>query len=248
MNAFIGITASKDYANEKVSLPCAYLDAVRGAGGVPWVVPLLPPGDVDEHVVAACLDHMDGLLLSGGVDVAPRHFNEEPQPGLESISPERDELELALAREALRRDMPVLAICRGMQVLNIAAGGDVYQDLAGQLDNVLQHQQKAPRWHAAHSISVAADTLLHEILRPGEGDVWVNTLHHQAIRTTAPGFVVAARAPDGVVEAMESSGHRFILAVQWHPELMYMHQKNMRRVFSALIEAAAAAVGGVDRC
>ncbi len=248
MTTYIGVTVSKDYENNQVSLPCDYVNAVSEAGGIAWIVPLLPPGNIDESIALSYLQQMDGLLLSGGVDVAPRHFGEEPRPGLGPVSPERDEMELALARAALRLDKPVLAICRGMQVLNVAAGGDVYQDVGRQVEGALQHRQKAPRWHAAHSVSVRPGTQCREILCPQGEDVWVNTLHHQAVREAAEDFVISARAADGVAEAMESSCHSFMLGVQWHPELMYRHSESMRRLFEAFICSATPDEGGGEVC
>jgi len=181
------------------------------------------------------LGGLDGLLLSGGEDVDPARFGEEPLPDLGKVSPERDAIELALARRAIEKDVPIFAICRGLQVLNVAVGGSLYQDIGSQVGGALQHRQTAPRWHPAHTVSVARETRLMDIV--GQSRVAVNTVHHQAARELGTGMVIAARAPDGIIEAIECSDARFVIGVQWHPENMVATSPIMAALFRAFVDA-----------
>jgi len=181
------------------------------------------------------LSQIDGLLLSGGVDVAPHYFGQQPHRNLASISPERDEIELMLAEKAMSLDKPIFAICRGMQVVNVAAGGTLYQDIDSQIEDVYKHQQKAPRWHATHDVSVGKNTLLGDILDDDIHNFMTNSFHHQAVYEAPESFIVSAKAEDGVVEAMESQRHTFVLCVQWHPEMMYEYHSSMRKIFDRFI-------------
>jgi putative glutamine amidotransferase len=240
MRPLIGLTCGDgaDAASEDVGLPGTYARSIYRAGGIPVLIP--PARDeAGEEAVAEVLDRVDGLLIPGGVDVDPSYFGEAPHPGLGRVSPDRDALEIPLLRAALRRGTPILAICRGIQVLNVAAGGSLYQDLAQQVPGAIQHRQNAPRWHASHLVTLAGDSRLAGIL--GGESAAVNSFHHQAVKRLAPGFVVSAAAPDGVIEAIECPDHPFCLGVQWHPEGMWQRQPVMLELFSALVRAAAAA-------
>lgn len=233
MKPLIGITCAWDEINGRYFLGKMYVEAVEAGGGIP--VLLAPPGD------SGSLDRLtkavDGLVLSGGTDMDPVYFGEEPISGVGEICPERDAFELALAGAALASDIPLFGICRGMQVINIAAGGDIYQDINSQLGNPLfKHFQQAPRWHPTHEIKVLPGTSLASIL--GSGPVRVNSYHHQAVRKVAPGFVVSARSADGVIEAVESPGHLFALGVQCHPEAMWQKHPVFLNLFNKLAEAA----------
>lgn len=211
----IGVTCGSGGEKEQISLDMDYTRAISGAGGLPLVIPPDLPGEA----LAALLETLDGLLLSGGPDVDPVHFGEEPLPAMGRIDPERDRVELALARLALEAGMPILGICRGAQVLNIAAGGDIFQDLPSQVEGVLKHvQPPTPMTHATHSIRVEAGSRLAAIT--GQQAFRVNSWHHQAVRRAAPGFAVSAIAPDGVIEAIEKPGATFVLGLQFHPESM----------------------------
>ncbi len=247
---------------ERFVLPRACAAALARAGALPLLLPPVAPGAchpallpaldggagmalaaVDEALGPAAetaLAAADGLFLSGGYDIDPRLFGEEPVPALGRLEPDRDLWEVALVRAALRRDMPVLAVCRGMQLLNVAAGGTMYQDLAVQRPGSYKHFQDAPGWWPTHAVRVEPGSLLAGVLgrgaTPGEDEegagkaagpaaptgfaMSVNSFHHQAVREPGPGLRVVAVAPDGVIEAVESPGHRFVLGVQWHPELM----------------------------
>ncbi|CAB3389396.1 gamma-glutamyl-gamma-aminobutyrate hydrolase family protein [Kyrpidia spormannii] len=237
MKPWIGVTASMQTGNGDLPgtwVATEYTDAILAAGGVPAIVPL---GEAASQNPGQWLERLDGLMLTGGVDVDPAYFGEDPARGLGEVCPERDALELALVEAALLRDLPVLAICRGMQVLNVAAGGTLYQDLATQGKNALQHRQRAPRWHGSHRVEIVPGTRLAEIL--GRSEARVNSFHHQAVRDVAPGMRVAAKSSDGLVEAMESRRHRFAVAVQWHPEHMWRKDPAQMRLFEAFVQAAA---------
>lgn len=207
-----------------------YTAAIVQAGGLPMVLPMIE----DDGAVADLADQLDGLLLTGGVDVDPSFFGEEPVPQLGEVSPVRDAMELKLTKEFLSRNKPVFGICRGMQVLNVAAGGSLYQDLAAQKKRVIQHTQRAPRWHASHEAAVLAKTKLREIFQSEK--IRINSFHHQAVKEVADGFIVSATAQDGVIEAIESKQHRYVVAVQWHPENMWRKDPMFFRLFKTFVE------------
>ncbi|HSD27414.1 MAG TPA: gamma-glutamyl-gamma-aminobutyrate hydrolase family protein [Vicinamibacteria bacterium] len=212
-----------------------YVRSVDQAGAVPVVLPPVSPG-----VAPALLDRLDGLLLSGGVDVDPALYGQEPHPKLGRVDRRRDDFELALVREALRRDLPVLAICRGHQVLNVATGGTLVQDIPSLVQGQVSHDGPGPRWRRAHKVEVTAFSRLREIL--GQDTVQVNSIHHQAVDRVGDGLVVSARCPDdGVVEGLERPGSRFVVAVQWHPESFWNRADSFQRLFDAHAEACGAA-------
>ncbi|MQL52603.1 gamma-glutamyl-gamma-aminobutyrate hydrolase family protein [Desulfofundulus thermobenzoicus] len=238
MSPVIGITCAWDEPAGRYFLSRYYTAAVEEAGGRPVLLPH-PPPKRSGMVLPAFLD---GLILSGGGDVDPSYFGEEPLPGLGEIAPERDAFEMELTRRALAAGLPLLGICRGAQVLNIAAGGDIYQDIKSQVPGCLQHGQQGPRWFPSHNITIEGGTRLARIL--GSGIRRVNSFHHQAVRRVAPGFKVAARATDGIIEAIEYSGPAFVLGVQWHPETMWERDGTALDLFKALVEAAVNFSGG----
>ena len=194
--------------------------------------------------VDAALEGADGLLLTGGDDVAPTRYGEERHPSVKEVPPERDEFELALAREARRRGLPILAICRGVQVLNVAAGGSLVQDIPTQVTGALDHKQTVPPhqpYDLAHEVWLEKDSLLAKLMRERLNDadsVEVNSRHHQAVKTVAQGFVVSATAPDGVIEAIEDPSAGFCLGVQWHPE-NFWRTGEFRPLFEGFLEAAS---------
>lgn len=238
MKPLIGITCSFDHKEGRYFLPDGYVEAILGAGGYP----VLLPGSANLSTVEPYLKKIQGLLLSGGVDVDPYHFNEEPAPGLGEIVPERDAFEIMLVKAALKEHMPVLGICRGIQVMNIAYGGTIIQHIPARAEKSLKHAQSAPRYHSTHSITVAEGTKLYRLF--GSGKVRVNSFHHQAVKKLAPGFKVSAKAPDGIIEAIESTKHKFVLGVQWHPECMITHDTNARVLFQAFVKAVIESAAG----
>lgn len=216
----------------RVGVNREYVQAIEGAGAVPVLLPLVE----SEELVEQLLGNLNGLLLAGGGDVDPMRFGEDPIPGLGEVDPERDDFELALVKAALQRDMPVLGICRGIQVLNVAAGGTLYQDIQCQVPRAIQHNQRAPRWYPSHEVRLDGDTLLASIYQADS--LRVNSFHHQAVKVAAPVFRVSAKAKDAVVEGIESREHRFVVGVQWHPESMVDRYPAQRLLFAAFVKAA----------
>lgn len=212
----------------------AYIKSVIGAGGVPILIPYQP-----KEQILQILDGLDGLILPGGVDVDPNRYGENPIVECGEVDPHWDELDLWATGYALERDLALLGICRGCQVLNVALGGTLVQDIPAQIKNPLKHAQKAPRWYATHDITVQSASLLGSIWQNGLQKV--NSFHHQSIAKAGKGLRIVATAPDGIVEAVESTEHRFVLGVQWHPELMVDHYPVASRIFERFVQAALAA-------
>ena len=190
----------------------------------------------DLEATRAVLDRIDGLLLTGGRDVCPRFFGEEPIVGIGEMDYERDLIEIELTRQAERLDMPILGICHGIQVISVAFGGTLYQDIYSQMPGCLDHNQKAIKETNTHTVRVVRGSGLFKIL--GSETVWVNSNHHQAVKDLPPGFVASATASDGIIEAIEKPDYPFLLGIQWHAEGTWMHDEASRRIFSALVEAA----------
>jgi putative glutamine amidotransferase len=192
-----------------------YVESVRRAGGEPVEVTLA--AEAPEHILA----RVDGLMLTGGGDVDPTLYGETPHATFEAAEAGRDAFEVALSRAAVKQGIPFLAICRGMQVLNVAMGGTLIQDIPSQVPGALPHSLPEPRFAIAHEVWVTKgsklSTLLADHMEDGE-TCHVNSRHHQSVRQAAPGFDVTATSPDGVIEAMEMPSAAFCIAVQWHPE------------------------------
>jgi putative glutamine amidotransferase len=198
--------------------------------------------------VADALAGIDGLVLTGGTDVAPALYGEPPHPSVVDVDPARDEFEIGLVAEARRRGLPILAICRGIQVLNVACGGTLVQDVPSQVKGALEHRLTVPPhepYSLAHEVWLNKDTLLARLMRERLSDTDacdVNSRHHQAVRQVAAGFEVSATAPDGIVEAIEDPAADFCLGVQWHPE-NFWRTGEFRPLFEGFLEAAARKTG-----
>ncbi|TQR21280.1 gamma-glutamyl-gamma-aminobutyrate hydrolase family protein [Psychrobacillus vulpis] len=228
MKPVIGI--SSNLKEQVLSVSMDNIHAVMEFGGVPIVLP-----NMEE--IESIAETIDGLLLTGGGDIDPTLFGEEPHEGLGSITPERDAFEIAVIHRMMQLNKPILGICRGAQILNIAVGGDMYQDIHTQIeDKLLQHTQQAPRWHASHYVQVTKGTVLSEIVQVEK--MKVNSFHHQALRDIPSDFVVSAVASDGIIEAIESKNHTFVMGVQWHPEsLMLKNDLASSHILKAFIDA-----------
>jgi putative glutamine amidotransferase len=209
----------------------AYRRAISSAGGAPVLIPLA----LDEMQWRAIYSRLDGLLLPGGVDVDPVHYGEPPHPQLGKVDSALDEAELVLARWALADNLPLLGICRGAQLLNVAAGGSLVQDIPSQWTDALVHATSAVN---AHHVAIRPGNRLAEVL--GVETCMTNSRHHQAAKDLGPGFVVTATTSDGVIEALERVGAAFCIGVQWHPENLVEHDPVMLRLFVAFVAAAAA--------
>ena len=229
----IGITCLVDWKAERQQQNFTYIEAVLKAGGVPLLLPAVGEARVSE----AYANLINGLIVAGGPDMDPKYYGQQPWPELGGISPLMDEAESMLIRRVLDLDKPLLGICRGAQVLNVVAGGTLFQDIKRAVPEVLKHGQEQPRWAPSHYASLVKGTKLADIFA-AEG-LLVNSFHHQAVALVAPGFVASAFAPDGIIEAVESLEHRFVLGVQWHPEGMWNHSVNYDALFDAFIAQAA---------
>lgn len=234
----IGITCSTSAldphaANPQERLNTAYAKAVWAGGGVPILLPNLPNG---EPGIAA-VSRLDGILITGGVDIAPSIYGQEVVNDTVETDPRRDAAEFPILAEALRRDLPTLCICRGIQSLNVQLGGTLVQDLPTQKPTGISHRQTEPRPQATHSVDVVSGSLLARVT--GELSFGVNTFHHQALDDLGAGLSVTAAAPDGIVEAVELVDAEFLLAVQWHPEEMIKTSAACLKLFEALAKAAS---------
>jgi putative glutamine amidotransferase len=227
----IGITISYGKDPEQFALRDDYVRAVEKAGGLPIVLAPGRPEDAPE-----LLGRVSGLLLTGGGDVDPVEYGESRHEKLGRVVPERDAFELALAREAIGRRLPLLAICRGQQVLNVATGGTLVQDIPSQLSGAVDHDPDTERWGMAHPVRILPGTRLREIL--GADTVEVNSFHHQAVKEPGRGVVVSARADDDVVEGIELPDHPFAVGVQWHPEAFWDKGLHFQSLFEALVGAS----------
>jgi putative glutamine amidotransferase len=213
-----------------------YLESVRRAGGEPVEV------IVGDEAPAQILARVDGLMLTGGGDVDPKLYGEAPHATFEAAETGRDQFEIALARAAVASGIPLLAICRGMQVLNVAMGGTLIQDIPSQVTGALEHSVPQPRAHVAHEVWVSKGSKLSELLADHMEDgetCHVNSRHHQSVKQAAKGFEVTATSPDGVIEAMEMPGAAYCIAVQWHPE-NFWRTGEFRELFEGLVQAASA--------
>jgi len=220
-----------------VITPCRkvtdYVESVRRAGGEPVVIEL-GAADAPQQLTGA-----DGLVLTGGGDVDPVHYDEPKHETFSAAEPGRDEAELSLAREAMVRRLPLLAICRGVQVLNVAAGGSLVQDIPSTISDPIDHRPAVAAAEHAHHVTVAPGTHLARLIAEDLGNdaAMVNSRHHQSVGRVAPGFVVNATAPDGVVEGIEAPDQRFCIGVQWHPE-NFVATGDFKSLFRGLVDAA----------
>jgi putative glutamine amidotransferase len=214
-------------------LRARYIRAIEELGGIPLILPLVAEPSARRRL----LDSVDGLLLTGsGPDLPPRLYGERQRYKFPLVSERRAGFELELVRQARSRDLPLLAICGGMQTVNVACGGSLFQDIPSQVRHALDHRQKTKAIHVSHPVAVKPKSLLDKIV--DKATIMVNSSHHQSVKKVAPSLVSSAVAPDGIVEAIESPTHRFLLAIQWHPEFLFERHAAHRRLFEALLRAA----------
>jgi putative glutamine amidotransferase len=231
----IGITMRLELETNRFYLARYYSEAVEAAGGLPVHIPLIPDGDFIKGVV----DGLDGLLFPGSdSDVDPQRYGQEPHPQLGSVHPEKDETDLLALAEAEARAMPVFAICFGLQSLNVSRGGSLIQDISSQLPEAIKHTQGAPRERHSHRVRLLEDSIVGQLA--GAESAPVNSHHHQAIEKLGRELLATAWAPDGIVEAVEDPrSDRFVLGVQWHPEIAWEKDSLSRSLFGRFVSEAS---------
>jgi putative glutamine amidotransferase len=237
----IGITGRTEQSARPPNIPLfaiaeIYVHAAELGGGAPVVI----PPHLEEAQLRPIFEHLDGMILSGGGDILLPLSDEEDRGLLWSLDEQRDRAELTLARWALEENLPLLAICRGAQVLNVASGGTLILDIPTRVPDALTHSTVVgrPMESVVHTVEVAAGSRLATLV--GAGELGVNSAHHQATKDVGTGLVITARAPDGIIEGLEAPDHPFCIGVQWHPEAMVENHPVMRRLFEGLVEAAQA--------
>ncbi len=219
-----------------------YVSTLTEAGAIPWLIPL-----IDDETLRGIYDALDGVFLPGGADIDPVSYGVEPHPLCDKTDRERDRVELELARWAIAEGKPVLGVCRGMQLINLAAGGTLYQDLAEQMSGSIKHDyfpyggSNLRRDYLAHVVDVTPGSRIAAVF--GSGELRVNSMHHQGVRDVGAGLVVSAIAPDGLVEGVEGANGRYVVGVQWHPEALTDSQPSAKRLFEEFVDVAAGARG-----
>lgn len=234
----IGITGNHTLLNNdayrpfKINYsPCGFSEAVTQAGGVPIILPIGDPALADAYVAM-----IDGLLLTGGQDVSPHLYHEEPRNVIGETAPDRDAIEVALIQAALKQNKPILGVCRGMQLLNVTLGGSLYQDLTTEANITIQHVQKAQPEFVTHSIKVDSTSHLSKLIPDGS---CINSVHHQGVKELAPSLTATAWSQDDVIEAVEWIDEQHsIIGIQWHPELTFETNSESRQLFTDLIARA----------
>lgn len=215
-----------------------YVQTLTNAGAIPWLIPL-----VDDETLRGVYDALDAVFLPGGADIDPMSYGKGPHPLCDKTDKERDRVELALAKWAMQDGKPVLGVCRGLQLINLAAGGTLYQDLADQLPGSIKHDyfpfggQTYTRDYLAHEVNVAPRSRLAALY--GEGPLRVNSMHHQGIEKLGDGLVPTATAPDGLIEGIEGANGAYLVGVQWHPEALTDNDAESRKLFTEFIAAAS---------
>jgi putative glutamine amidotransferase len=238
MRPVIGIPCQADF-REGSKRPIygnnrTYVHAVEDAGGLPILIPMLR----DLHNLEDLLPRLDGILFSGGIDMQPSLYGEQKLVQTDDFDPLLDEFEITVANWALQEDIPILGVCRGMQLLNVVLGGNLYQDIASQRADSLEHRRRdLPRTALTHAVSIEAGSLMEQVL--GTNQVRINSLHHQAVKEPGKGVRISGRADDGIAELLEVPGHRFLLAIQGHPEEIYGQVEPFSKLFKAFVQACA---------
>ena len=228
----IGVCPAWNAADRQILLLASYADALILNGALP----ILPPiGDCLEEVLDDFLARCDGLLVTGGEDLEPAFYGAERHPACGPTVPERDQFDKLLFTRALEMDMPVLGICRGIQLINTVLGGTLYQDIPCEWDTDICHRMERPFDRVAHTVQVLPGTPLAELVKADS--IEVNSIHHQCIKELAPGCEVMAKAPDGIIEAIWHPGYRYIRAVQWHPERLLNVTPESNAIFRDFVQA-----------
>lgn len=205
-----------------------YTDAVTLSGGIPILLPI----DKDTDNIKRQVELLDGLIITGGNDIFPYNYNQEPHVLLKDTLPERDTFELKLIKYAKEKEIPILGICRGHQLINVYEGGTLYQDLSLVENSTLRHWQKESRYVKTQRVNIKTDSILSKIY---DNEIMINTFHHQAVDKVATCFEVIARTSDGIIEAIEHRDYPFLLGVQWHPEMLHSKCKDAQNLFTLFV-------------
>ena len=231
----IGITASHDTEHDKLFINSVYLRAIRNAGGIPMIFPM----EVTEDDLRDLVTLTDGVLFTGGDDIHPFLYGEETDAKCGNVSQPRDSMEMALVPLVMEFGKPIFGICRGIQILNTAMGGTLYQDIPSQFKSELSiaHRQPFAYKVPSHTVDITPGTLLSRILGEEHASIAVNSMHHQAIKDVAPGLEVCGYAPDKMIEAVYAPDYPFLLGVQWHPEHLTTAQPDAAKLFAAFVDA-----------
>ncbi|KNF07712.1 putative glutamine amidotransferase [Gottschalkia purinilytica] len=232
----IGLVSSLTYYTlpnkelaEKVSLDIEYSECIESAGGIPLVIPITKIREDIERQVELC----DGLLFTGGMDINPITYGEEIYYDLWKYNSSLDKFQLTLGEIALEKNLPILGICRGLQILNVVRGGTLYQDLSQIKKATLKHIQASKRSDIGHKVTIEEDSILYSIFGK---ETYVNTLHHQVIKDIGRGIKVVSRSSDGIIEGIEIPDRKFVVAVQWHPELLAEYDDKSKALFKLFID------------
>ena len=229
MKPIIGIVPLIDEKKDSFWMLPGYMDGISEAGGIPIMLTLTD----NAEEISQLLDTVQGILLTGGHDVGPSLYGEKPLPECGVISKERDSMESELLKQALDRDMPVLGICRGIQFLNAYLGGTLYQDLPTERPTETEHHQTPPYDVPVHTVTIKEDSSLFRLLNTGT--LSVNSYHHQAIKQKADSLKTMALSEDGLIEAVEIEGKRFVWGLQWHPEFSHLKDDNSKKIFNEFV-------------
>lgn len=234
----IGITGDvmitkfySNFTNKRAGINNSYVKATIRSNAIPIILPIS-----EEENAKQLVSSINGLILSGGNDVSPQIYNEEPIHPLRDINPKRDSFEMALLKEAILQGKPVLAICRGFQLLNVAYGGTLYQDVSCNSKFTIQHFQQSDPVFCIHNVETQKGSFINSVL--GE-KVMVNSIHHQMIKEVSPEFNVTAWSKDGVIEAIEKKDGSFVVGIQWHPEILSKNDKDMQNIFNVFVNKAS---------
>jgi putative glutamine amidotransferase len=234
----IGITCSfkhrpidPDHSQRYFFLNQPYVSAIHEAGGVPIIIPV----GLEARYPNKILSVIDGLLLPGGGDVDPNSYGDSPHEKLGWVDPRRDHTEIDIFTLVFNQNLPILGICRGLHLMNVALDGTLYQDISSQMRMSLNHNPEYPKSEASHTVDLEPGTRLHKIV--GTGNIWVNSSHHQAVKLHGKGLVVNAKAQDGVTEGLEHPGRKWCIGVQWHPELYWRNDREMAKLFKEFVDA-----------
>lgn len=231
---YINMRTSDALGSRKLCLNNDYLDSIFLAGGIPLILPI----SQDEATIQSYANTVDGLILSGGEDIDPKHYGEEPGQHLGTVAQDRDHFEIGLVKAILDQKKPLLGICRGLQVLNVSLGGSLHQDIPSEFPGTsILHRQKSEEHAGSHRVDLLKGSKIHGIF--ATDSLMCNSFHHQSIKTLAPGLLSTALSSDGIIEGVEMPEANFVVAVQWHPECMVRNDPTMLKLFKSFIQAAS---------